>query len=160
MFCPNCGNKVKDGSLFCGECGTSLKEYWEDMAPDGGEQESFDGFSQADDLDDISVKMSETAGLSDPEDEIPADRIRVNRFTKTTGNLSMKTIRGRFMEIARSLFMKIRVSRMGITAGIMAEIRRGSPMGTEMQVSHTVARVRRMVRKLRIILHGRNRKNR
>ena len=81
MFCPNCGNKVKDGSLFCGECGTSLKEYWEDMAPDGGEQESFDGFSQADDLDDISVKMSETAGLSDPEDEIPADRIRV-KLTK------------------------------------------------------------------------------
>lgn len=72
----------------------------------------------------------------------------------------MKTIRDLFMEIARSLFMKIRVSRMGITAGIMAEIRRGSPMGTEMQVSHTVARVRRMVRKLRIILHGRNRKNR
>ena len=50
MFCPNCGNKVKDGSLFCGECGTSLKEYWEDMAPDEGEQEFFDGFSQADDL--------------------------------------------------------------------------------------------------------------
>ena len=72
----------------------------------------------------------------------------------------METIRGLFMEIARSLFMKIRVSRMGITAGIMAEIRRGSSMGTEMQVSHTVARVRRMVRKLRIILHGRNRKNR
>lgn len=81
MFCPNCGNKVKDGSLFCGECGTSLKEYWEDMAPDEGEQEFFDGFSQADDLDDISVKMSETAGLSDPEDEIPADRIRV-KLTK------------------------------------------------------------------------------
>ena len=72
---------MKDGSLFCGECGTSLKEYWEDMAPDGGEQESFDGFSQADDLDDISVKMSETVGLSDPEDEIPADRIRV-KLTK------------------------------------------------------------------------------
>lgn len=81
MFCPNCGNKVKDGSLFCGECGTSLKEYWEDMAPDEGEQEFFDGFSQADDLDDISVKMSETAGLSAPEDEIPADRIRV-KLTK------------------------------------------------------------------------------
>ena len=72
---------MKDGSLFCGECGTSLKEYWEDLAPDVGEQESFDGFSQAEDLDDISVEMSETAGLSDPEDEIPADRIRV-KLTK------------------------------------------------------------------------------
>ena len=33
----------------------------------------------------------------------------------------MKTIRDLFMEIARSLFMKIRVSRMGITAGILAD---------------------------------------
>lgn len=26
MFCPNCGNKVEEGALFCGECGTKLTE--------------------------------------------------------------------------------------------------------------------------------------
>ena len=25
MFCPNCGNEVKDGDLFCGECGTRIE---------------------------------------------------------------------------------------------------------------------------------------
>lgn len=25
MFCPNCGNEVKDGDLFCGECGTKIE---------------------------------------------------------------------------------------------------------------------------------------
>ncbi len=24
MFCPNCGNEIKDGSPFCGECGAKL----------------------------------------------------------------------------------------------------------------------------------------
>lgn len=26
MFCPNCGNEVKPGEAFCGECGTRLEE--------------------------------------------------------------------------------------------------------------------------------------
>ncbi len=25
MFCPKCGAEVKEGSEFCGKCGTSLK---------------------------------------------------------------------------------------------------------------------------------------
>lgn len=36
MFCPNCGNKVEEDDLFCGECGTSLREYREQ-----GKQEDF-----------------------------------------------------------------------------------------------------------------------
>lgn len=30
MYCPNCGTQCNDRDLFCGECGTSLKEYWEE----------------------------------------------------------------------------------------------------------------------------------
>lgn len=31
MFCPNCGAKCNDTDLFCGECGTSLAEYREEV---------------------------------------------------------------------------------------------------------------------------------
>ena len=41
MFCPNCGSKVNDDDLFCGECGTPLAEYREDVdvKADGPETE-------------------------------------------------------------------------------------------------------------------------
>ena len=25
MYCPNCGNELKDGAMFCGKCGMSVK---------------------------------------------------------------------------------------------------------------------------------------
>ena len=25
MFCPKCGNEVKEGDMFCGECGTRME---------------------------------------------------------------------------------------------------------------------------------------
>lgn len=27
--CPNCLNETKQGTIFCGECGTNIKEYYE-----------------------------------------------------------------------------------------------------------------------------------
>ena len=138
-------------------------------------QESFDGFSQADDLDDISVKMSETAGLSDPEDEIPADRIRVKLTKESEPDPSYGRQEPFYENDRQSIYENDTRSFYGNSTQSVYENQsqpygdnsrnyggnpRGSPMGTEMQVSHTVARVRRMVRKLRIILHGRNRKNR
>lgn len=33
MFCPNCGNKVPDGSRFCGSCGSDLSGMMPETAP-------------------------------------------------------------------------------------------------------------------------------
>lgn len=42
MYCPECGSKIEnDDDLFCGECGTSLKEYREESFIDEQEKGDF-----------------------------------------------------------------------------------------------------------------------
>lgn len=57
MFCPNCGNEVKDGVKFCDNCGTAVSS----------EQSMFAGSSESTDSDKKRTMPELPSGVLLPE---------------------------------------------------------------------------------------------